>query len=223
VAELCRLDIHIRQSSDRQRCEEAPLSLYAFRDFKKDDHGISRSGNSFAGPLPNILLSYDLLARLLLGSRHSTGFMESSCLVSAYGWSLFFDIFDAADPADITTGLLHLAMGVPTRTDCRKDRIIDGPTNFRGTSTKGVVLNSKCPRIEFWPGVWSGRVGILVPTLEITGAILSMLCSILNGHKNILNGREVKANPSPGNSDFARRWSFVEDLAEAGPWPLSVQ
>ena len=143
--------------SDRQRCEEVPLSLSAFWDFKKDDHGMSRSGESFTGPLPNILLSYDLLARLLLGRRHSTEFLERSCLVSAYGWSLFFDSFDAADPADITTGLLHLALGVPTRIGCRKDRIIDGPTNLRLTSSNGVVLNSKKPQIEFWGGVWSGR------------------------------------------------------------------
>jgi hypothetical protein len=72
--------------SDRQRCGEVPLSLTAFQDFKKDDHGISRSGNSFTGPLPNILLNYDLLARLVLGRRHSTEFLERSCLVSAYGW-----------------------------------------------------------------------------------------------------------------------------------------
>lgn len=143
--------------SDRQKCEEVPLSLAAFRDFKKDDHGISRSGNSFTGPLPNILLSYDLLARLLLGRGYSTGFMERSCLVSAYGWSLFFDSFDAADPAEIATGLFHLALGVPARTGCRRARIIDGPTDVQLTSTKGVVVNSERPVIAFWPGVWSGR------------------------------------------------------------------
>jgi hypothetical protein len=43
--------------SDQQRCGEVPLSLAAFWNLKKNDHGISRSGNSFTGPLPNILLS----------------------------------------------------------------------------------------------------------------------------------------------------------------------
>jgi hypothetical protein len=143
--------------SDRQRCGEVPLSLTAFRDFKKDDHGISRSGNSFSGPLPNILLSYDLLARLLLGTSYFSDFMHRSCLVSAYGWSLFFDSFDAADPVEIATGLLHLALGVPTRTGCRRARIVDGPTNVQLTSPKGVVVNSERPVIAFWPGVWSGR------------------------------------------------------------------
>jgi hypothetical protein len=57
--------------SNRAICDEAPISLTAFRDIKKDDHGISRSNEAFTGPLPGILLSYQLLSMLLLGTRFS--------------------------------------------------------------------------------------------------------------------------------------------------------
>jgi len=205
--------------SDRQRCEEVPLSLNAFLDFKKDDHGMSRSGKSFTGPLPNILLSYDLLARLLLGRRHSTVFMERSCLVSAYGWSLFFDSFDAADPADITTGLLHLALGVPTRTGCRKDRVIDGLTNFHLTSSKCVVLNSKGPRIEFWPGVWSCRLtGSYVGNY---GRDAFTVVQHLEWAREYLESPGSESKPRSWKSGFRQKVEFCRSWAFLGPCPCN--
>lgn len=142
---------------DLGTCESVTISLTAFRNLRKEDHGITRSGDSFAGPLPDVVLSYDLLARLLLGRRYSKSGMEKTFLVSGYGWSLFFDSLDAVDPADVTTGLLHLRLGVPTRLGVRRTRIVDGPTDVRLTSTKGIVLNEGSPIIAFWPGVSSGR------------------------------------------------------------------
>ena len=70
---------------NRAICDEAPMSLTAFRDIKKDDHGISRSNEAFTGPLPDILLSYELLARLLLGTRYSQDFIEKN-LFGLYLW-----------------------------------------------------------------------------------------------------------------------------------------
>jgi hypothetical protein len=143
--------------SNRTVCNEAPMSLTAFRDIKKDDHGISQSNEAFTGPLPDILLSYELLARLLLGTRYSQDFMEKTCLVSAYGWSLFFDSFDTDDPSDIASGLLHLQLGVPTRLGSRRTRIVDGPSHTDLSSTSGIMINNERPTLAFWPGVWSGR------------------------------------------------------------------
>jgi hypothetical protein len=205
--------------SDLQRCGEVPLSLTAFRDFKKDDHGISRSGSSFTGPLPDILLSYDLLARLLLGRRYSMEFMQRSCLVSAYGWSLFFDSFDAADPADITTGLLHLALGVPTRIGCRKDRIIDGPTNIRLTSSDGVVLNSKRPRIEFWPGVWSGRhTGSYIGN---SGRDAFTVVQHLEWARENLESLGSEGKPRSWKFGFRQKVEFCRSWAFLGPCPCN--
>jgi hypothetical protein len=142
---------------DLHTCHSVPISLAAFRDFKKEDHDISRSGQSFTGSLPDVLLSYNIFARLLLGRRYSKDVMKRAFLVSAYGWSLFFDASDAVDPADVTTGLLHLRLGVPTRLGSRRTRIVDGPTDAELSSTKGIVLHEK-PMIAFWPGVWSSRL-----------------------------------------------------------------
>jgi hypothetical protein len=142
---------------DRASCEQAPLSLTAFRDFTKDDHGLSRSGDTFTGPLPDIILSYELLARLLLGTPHAKELMEKTCLVSAYGWSLFFDSFDAVDPTGLAAGVLHLQLGVPTRLGCPRSRIMDGPTHTDLSSTSGVVINNEDPTLAFWPGVWSSQ------------------------------------------------------------------
>jgi hypothetical protein len=145
--------------SDLRNCDEAPLtlSLKAFQNLKKDNHGIYRIGDSFNGPLPDILLSYDLFARLLRGSLYSKDSMERTCLISAYGWSIFFDSLDAADPADVAAGLLHLRLGVPTRLGSRRTRIVDGPTDVKLSSTRGEVLNNEKPMVAFWPGVWSSR------------------------------------------------------------------
>jgi hypothetical protein len=69
---------------------------------------------------------------------------------------MFFDSFDAADPADILPGAIHIRLGVPSRNGERKTRIVDGPTEV--PITWGDVLDESETTITFWPGVFASKL-----------------------------------------------------------------
>ena len=60
---------------------------------------------------------------------------------------MFFDSFDAVDPAELSTGLLHVQLGVPSRNGERKAHIVDGPQD--APPTWGPVLENSEIRITF--------------------------------------------------------------------------
>ncbi|KAF4452085.1 hypothetical protein F53441_5017 [Fusarium austroafricanum] len=127
-------------------CALLPLSLDAF-------DGLT----SFHGSIPDTIHSFELICKLLLGRLYSKPYVSNASLISSRGWSIFFDTIDAADPADVASGSLHIRSGVPARNGIRKARIIDGMTDFGVHSTKGILLKPY-PRISFWPGVWTAKL-----------------------------------------------------------------
>ena len=71
--------------------------------------------------------AYSLLARLLVGRTYSEDYISSSCLISAWGWSVMFDSVDATDPSDVCTETIRVLYGVPSRHGVRQSRIVNGP------------------------------------------------------------------------------------------------
>ena len=128
------------QEHDLERCKSMPLSL---------------SSRESSGESLNLPRSFQYLANLLVGQRFSEKYVEGAVLVSAWGWSIFFDIFDAADPSDVSN-TLRVMRGVPSRRGVRRARIIDGPSDM-GLVSKVVHEN---PEISFALGVSSGKRGI---------------------------------------------------------------
>ena len=140
---------------DLARCREMPLALDVMGNYSIQE--VSRPGPQ--GFL-DILNSFGIMSFLLLGSRMShNNYIERAVLVSAWGWSIFFDSIEAVDPFDVPTDTLRISRGVPSRRGFRRTRITDGPDSsllpgispyysdmckylIRGLSTaeKGVVL-----------------------------------------------------------------------------------
>ena len=71
--------------------------------------------------------AYSLLARLLVGRTYSEDYISSSCLISAWGWSVMFDSVDATDPSDVCTETIRILYGVPSRRGVRQSRVVNGP------------------------------------------------------------------------------------------------
>ena len=116
------------QAHDLERCQNLPLSLDVHWQLEKQDHGIDVYSEGTVTQQPaDLIKSFTFLSRLLLGSMFSEEYIDQSVLVSAWGWSIFFDSVDALDPADVSTSTMRVLCGVPSRRGLRRARIIDGP------------------------------------------------------------------------------------------------
>ncbi|KAI1874575.1 hypothetical protein JX265_004783 [Neoarthrinium moseri] len=142
---------------DLTGCELMPLSLDTFEDLSTETQSITDSEGLLRQAVPDTLQCFDLVCRLLLGSRFTKEYVSRAILISSHGWSVFLDIMEASDPTDAATGSLHIKPGVPARDGIRKARIIDGMTDFGIDATRELLFNSE-PRISFWPGVWTAKV-----------------------------------------------------------------
>ena len=119
-------------------CRETPLSLSSFRSFGHiDDFGFNiDSDQQIEGfKVFGLIASFSVLSRLLIGQVYSDDYSDSAVLISACGWSIFFDSVDAVDPSNVSTDCMRVIRGVPSRNGLRKARIIDGPTDT-GPSTR---------------------------------------------------------------------------------------
>ena len=147
------------RKEDLQKCTAMPLSLYEHQRLQKADHGIDKiTTNSTSTRSLNLIGSFGILSRLLLGHMYSEDYVKNAILVSAWGWSIFFESIDAIDPADVSIDTMRVMCGVPTRRSLRKTRIIDGPTQIRMSFTTGETLR-KDPHITYFPGVGSATKG----------------------------------------------------------------
>lgn len=139
------------QARDLERCNSMPLSLSAYHSSQQEFEG----GQFALGKFLNLSIAFEYLAYVLLGHMFSTEYVADAVLVSVWGWSIFFDIIDAADPGD-ASNIIRVIRGVPSRRGVRRARIIDGPTD-KNLSTK---LVHEDPGITFPSGASTGKSGI---------------------------------------------------------------
>jgi hypothetical protein len=94
---------------------------------------------------------FNIICQLLLGSQYSKDYVANSVLISGQGWSIFLDSLAAMNVSDISPGVMHVRLGVPSRNGERKARIINGPTNV--PMAYGEVLDDTELPIIFRPGI----------------------------------------------------------------------
>ncbi len=147
------------QAQNLERCKSMPLSLSTYYSLRIShpeikDPTYEQSLDSLLNPS----ISFENLAHLLLGRMFSAEYVANAVLVSAWGWSIFLDIIDAADPSDASNNIRVMG-GVPSRRGVRRARIIDGPTDV-GVFPNFQKVVQKDPQITFSPGVRTGKRGI---------------------------------------------------------------
>jgi len=144
---------------DLEKCANIPLSVHEFQRLPKTERGIDKllSGAEGARHI-DLIDSFELLSRLLLGHMYSADYVKPAVLISAWGWSVFLDAVDAIDPTDVSTNSMRVVCGVPSRRGLRRTRIIDGPTELRMSFSTGETL-SKSPQIIYFPGVSTAQKG----------------------------------------------------------------
>ena len=130
------------QEQDLERCRSMPLSLNTLSSLRIEEHPEINE---------NLGLSFEKLAHVLLGHMSSTEYVANAVLVSAWGWSIFLDIIDAADPSDASYHIRVMG-GVPSRRGVRRARIIDGPTD----------MDPNPSEIPYNRGMSSGERGIIM-------------------------------------------------------------
>ena len=142
------------EEDDLEKCMKMPLSLYQYqRLYVRYDT---------AGPYcSNIIESFKILSHLLLGHMYDSGYVSPAVLVSAWGWSIFFDVIDKEDPRDVSVNSLRVLFGVPSRRGLRRQRIIDGPIDSYMSDTTARLLMSS-PRVSCFPGISSARKGSIM-------------------------------------------------------------
>ena len=146
------------KEQDLERCNSMPLSLSAYRSLRSSHQEFSGpSYETFLDPLSNLSSSFENLAHLLLGHMFSTEYVAKAILVCAWGWSIFLDIIDAADPSDASNNIRVMA-GVPSRGGVRRARVIDGPIDMGLLPAPSKVVKTD-PQITFSSGVCTGERG----------------------------------------------------------------
>ena len=141
----------------RSNCDLFPLSFEQFERLGAAEHGLSYE-RGFQGPVPDPVVCFELLCRMLLGGRYTREYISKAFLVSERGWSIFFSSLEATDPEDFDCGVIHIKPGVPARHCVRKARIVDGLTDFRIDSSDTVTFVKEPEEVSFWPGVWSAEL-----------------------------------------------------------------
>jgi len=98
--------------SDLENCRKIPLSLRAYNGLSRKHcrNGELEDGSRIARSLP---ISFKVLCDLLLGSSISKEYIASAVLISAWGWSIFFDAIDAIGPEDVDVRYMRVVLGVP--------------------------------------------------------------------------------------------------------------
>lgn len=111
--------------SDPENCRKIPLSLRAYNGMSRKHcrNGELEDGSRIARSLP---ISFEVLCDLLLGSTFSKEYIVSAVLITAWGWSIFFDVIDAIGPEDVDVRYMRVVLGVPISRDVRRPHIIDG-------------------------------------------------------------------------------------------------
>lgn len=134
------------EGDDLDRCKTMPLCLSSFREFGDIDD----PGQESDGTIPtkgfekfDLLASFSVLTRLLLGKAYSDDYIKNAVLISAWGWSIYFDSVAADDPIDVSVNSMRVVCGLPSRSGLRKARIIDGPTERLYTKEDDLI--SICP------------------------------------------------------------------------------
>ncbi|KAL8737927.1 MAG: hypothetical protein Q9181_001232 [Wetmoreana brouardii] len=108
--------------SDLERCHHLPLSVREYQRLHKKEHCIKfleiRSRQELLKAYAenvefNLINSFELLGRLMLGRRYTEQYAKPAVLLSAWGWSIFFSSIDAVDPGDVSVTAVRLLFGVP--------------------------------------------------------------------------------------------------------------
>ena len=142
---------------DLDRCGNLPLSLRAFESLGPTHNWPRNSTKDDIGPITTIPQSFHILCHLMLGASFSEEYIKPAVLVSALGWSIFFGVIDALNPADASACDIRLLQGVPARNGLRRSRIIDGPTSLR-PSTPGQTI-CEAPHVVHFPGLSTSKRG----------------------------------------------------------------
>ena len=135
-----------------------PVSLSAFYSLRSSDHDFRLSDELSLSRFLNHSIAFELPAYLLLGHMFSTEYVATAVLMSDWGWSIFLDIIDAANPS-YTSNTSRVTCGVPSRRGVRRARIINGPTDMELLLTFSEVVPRQ-PLIIFSPSVSTGKRGI---------------------------------------------------------------
>ena len=130
------------QGKDRERCRALPLCYQTFiREVR--ERPILISVEYF-----NVIKALELLTYLLLGQSYMTIYEEREVMVSAWGWSVYFDTFDTTDPAEAPVNTLRVVCGVPSRSGQRCMKMVDGPVDHHRILMESVWLQNIDLKIE---------------------------------------------------------------------------
>ena len=143
--------------NDLGRCSNLPLSLRAFEYLGAKHHSLWEIIKDDTMSITTIAQSFHILCHLMLGASFSEEYIEHAVLVSAWGWSIFFGVIDALDPADASACDIRLLQGVPARNGLRRSRIIDGPISLILSSPGQTICEN--PHFEHFPGVSTSKRG----------------------------------------------------------------
>ena len=146
------------EADDLEGIGNLPLSLHVFQQLETSHHGIAKFRTKEPEEAVSLLTSFEILCRLLLGSSFSEEYIKPAVLVSAWGWSVYFNSIDALDPKDVSIRSMRVCKGVPARKDLRRARIVDGPTTTFLSSSVGQTLN-RIPHIMLYPGISTSKKG----------------------------------------------------------------
>ena len=129
-APLFRLVFIFSQIHDLSSCAKLPLSIEAFREQARPFYSRIIPEKILIRELSDLTSSFRLVTHLMLGRCFTGAYVLDAVLVSSWGWSIYLDSIRAEDPSEVSTQLLHIVHGVPTRNGVRKSRIIDGPQDY---------------------------------------------------------------------------------------------
>ena len=154
------------EDDDLERGRQLPLSLTEYERIRKSQHGINSidylkqqvkpGGGRFEFSV-NVLDAFSILSRLLLGHMYTEEYVHA-LLISAWGWSIFFDCIDINDPADVSIDKIRVLNGVPTRRGLRRTRIIDGPAGSQKLPS-AVEIRVGNSQFRLFPGISTARKG----------------------------------------------------------------
>ncbi|KAI9870139.1 MAG: hypothetical protein M1830_004638, partial [Pleopsidium flavum] len=104
---------------DIKACSGLPLDMYPRIDIDFDRIR-----------LPLVPESFNMLARLLLGSQYDERTVGKAALLSSWGWSIFLSSVNNVDPAELPPEI-SIRQGVPSRFGERKEWILDSVGDVR--------------------------------------------------------------------------------------------
>ena len=143
------------QPEDLESCGDLMLCVEAHQRLQMDDTWMRLAMEQPEKcSIPELTKCFEILSFYMQGNAFSLTENARSTLVSAYGWSLFFNSVNCVDPADVFASTLRMVRGVPTRGDVRRERIVDGPNELYFSPSRSLLLqNSWGGRVNFFPGV----------------------------------------------------------------------